>query len=190
LLTSTSVFQTGFSCRADTATIQALRQASTVSYKAKNVIPKMEVYNDDILIKDALSQMFDRFNIPANAYTAKSFIIRVGKIPIHVPNIPARIKIARYHDIHHIITGYPADWRGEAEIGAWEIATGCRKSFIAWFLNSGAVIVGLFMHPKAVLKAFQRGRNTRTNLYHDFEYEPLLSMTVKEVREKIGLAEY
>jgi hypothetical protein len=148
----------------------------------------MEVYDENMLIRDALSQMFTRFNIPANAYAAKSFTIRVGKVPILVPNIPARVKIARYHDIHHIITGYPANWRGEAEIGAWEIATGCRTSFIAWFLNSGAVAVGLFMYPKAVIKAFKRGRRTRTNLYYDFEYESLLSLTVKEVREKIGLA--
>ena len=148
----------------------------------------MEVYNENILVKEALSQMFERFNIPADAYTAKSFIIRVGKIPIHVPNSAARVKIARYHDIHHILTGYPANWRGEAEIGAWEIATGCRTSFVAWFLNTGAVIVGLFTHPKAVIKAFQRGRKTRTNLYHDFEYAQLLNMTIKEVRDKIGLS--
>jgi len=149
----------------------------------------MEVYNDDMLIKDALIEMFNRFGIPANAYTAKSFVIRVGKIPIHLPNIQARIRIARFHDIQHIITGYPVNWRGEAEIGAWELATGCRTSFIAWFLNSGAVIVGLFMHPKAVVKAFKRGLKTRTNLYHNFEYEPLLNMTVRELREIIGLAE-
>ena len=148
----------------------------------------MEVYDDNMLIKDALSQMFQRFNIPQNAYTAKTFVIRVGKIPIYVPNIPTRVKIARYHDVHHIITGYPANWLGEAEIGAWEIATGCRTSFIAWFLNGGAAMVGLLMHPKAVIRAFKRGRHTRTNLYHDFEYETLLKMTVKEVRENIGLA--
>lgn len=147
----------------------------------------MEAYNDNMLVKDALIEMFARFGIPANAYTAKSFVIRVGKISVPLPNIPARVKIARFHDIHHIVTAYPANWRGEAEIGAWEIATGCRYSFIAWFLNTGAVAVGLFSHPKAVIKAFKRGRNTRTNLYHNFEYEPLLQMAVKEVREKIGL---
>lgn len=148
----------------------------------------MEVYDENMLVKDALQELFARFNIPADAYTAKSFIIRVGKIPVHVPNIPARVKIARYHDIHHIITGYPANWRGEAEIGAWEIATGCRSFFIAWFLNAGAVFVGLFMYPKAVIRAFRRGRNSKTNLYHNFDYESLLTMTVKEVKDKIGIA--
>lgn len=147
----------------------------------------MEFYDDNMLVKDALTSLFLRFNIPPNAYTTKTFIIRVGRLPIYVPNTAARVKIARYHDIHHIITGYPANWKGEAEIGAWEIAIGCRTSFIAWFLNTGAVIVGLLLHPKSVIKAFKRGRATRTNLYHNFEYEPLLEMTVKEVRDKVGL---
>ena len=147
----------------------------------------MEVYDDNMLMKEALAEFFRRFEIPSDAYTAKKFTIWVGKFPIYVPNTSARVKIARYHDLHHIITGYPANWRGEAEIGAWEIATGCRTSFIAWFLNSGAVLVGLFTHPKAVIDAFRRGRNTKTNLYHDFDYESLLKMPVKEVRDKIGL---
>ncbi len=147
----------------------------------------MEIYDENLPVKTALAQLFERFGFLADAYTAKWFVLRVGKFPIYVPNIPARVKVARFHDIHHVLTGYPANWRGEAEIGAWEIATGCRTSFIAWFLNGGAVVVGLFLWPRAVARAFRRGRRTRTNLYHDFEYEPLLEMTVREVREGIGL---
>lgn len=87
-----------------------------------------------------------------------------------------------------MLTGYPANWKGEAEIGAWEIATGCRMYWVAWFLNLGAVFVGLFLFPKAVFQAFKRGRKTTTNLYHDFDYEQLLDLTVKDLRDKIGLA--
>ena len=93
----------------------------------------------------------------------------------------------RFHDIHHVLTGYPANWRGEAEIGAWELATGCRTYWVAWFLNLGAAFVGLFLFPRAVVWAFIRGRNSRTNLYHEFEYEPLLDMRIKALRERIGL---
>lgn len=147
----------------------------------------MEIFNENMLIKDALGELFSHFGIPADAYTAKNFVIRVGKLPISIPNIPSRVKIARFHDIHHIVTGYAANWKGEAEIGAWELATGCRTSFVAWFLNSGAIMVGLVLYPKDVYKAFKRGWNTRTNLYHDFDYELLLNSTIKEVRAKIGL---
>lgn len=147
----------------------------------------MEIYDDSLTIKAALGQLFERFGFPADAYTAKWFTINVGKFPVYLPNIPARVKVARFHDIHHVLTGYPANWKGEAEIGAWEIATGCRTSFIAWFLNGGAVLVGLFLYPGAVLRAFRRGWHTRTNLYHHFDYEPLLGMTVAELRHTIGL---
>lgn len=147
----------------------------------------MELYHEDMTIRDALARMFEEFGFKDDAYTAKWFPIYVGKIPIYLPNIPSRARIARFHDIHHVITGYPANWRGEAEIGAWELATGCRSSWVAWFLNSGAVAVGLLLYPGAVWRAFQRGRNTRSNLYFDYDYEPLLDETIKSLREKIGL---
>lgn len=147
----------------------------------------MEVYNEALPLKTALAQFFERFGFSADAYTAKWFAIYVGKFPIYVPNIPSRVWVARYHDLHHVLTGYPANWRGEAEIGAWELATGCRTLWVAWFLNGGAVVVGLFLWPRAVLRAFRRGRRTRTNLYHDFDYEPLLEMTVGELRDRVGL---
>ncbi|MBK7938485.1 MAG: hypothetical protein IPJ82_16000 [Lewinellaceae bacterium] len=148
----------------------------------------MEIYDENLPVKTAIAQLFERFGFSDDAYTAKTFAIYIGKFAIYLPNLPARVKVARFHDIHHVLTGYPANWRGEAEIGAWEIATGCRTSFVAWFLNVGAVFIGLFLWPRAVARAFRRGRRTRTNLYHDFEYEPLLEMTVRELREKIGLA--
>ncbi|MFN0013237.1 MAG: hypothetical protein ACKVU2_01700 [Saprospiraceae bacterium] len=147
----------------------------------------MEVYEENLSIRVALAQLFERFGFSSDAYTAKWFAVYIGKYPIYLPNIPSRVRIARFHDIHHVLTGYPANWRGEAEIGAWELATGCRTSLVAWFLNSGAVSVGLILYPVAVFRAFKRGWRTRTNLYHNFQYEPLLEMTVGELRDKIGL---
>ena len=149
----------------------------------------MEIYDDQLSVKEALGQLFQRFGFNDDAYTAKWFALYVGKFPIYLPNIPSRVKVARFHDIHHVLTGYPANWHGEAEIGAWELATGCRTSFVAWFLNSGGVFVGLFICPRAVFKAFRRGWRSRTNLYHDFEYDSLLTQTVRNLRERIGLAQ-
>ena len=117
----------------------------------------MEVYDENLSIKAALAQLFERFGFSPDSYTAKWFAIGIGKRLIYLPNIPSRVKVARFHDIHHVLSGHPPNWRGEAEIGAWEIATGCRTSLVAWFLNVGAVFVGLFMHPIAVWKAFKRG---------------------------------
>lgn len=148
----------------------------------------MEYYNEQLSIREALKQFFQRFGFGEDAYTAKWFAIYIGKFPIYLPNIPSRVKIARFHDIHHVLTGYPANWRGEAEIGAWELATGCRTSLVAWFLNGGAVFVGFFLWPKAVWRAFSRGRASKTNLYYDFDYESLLNESVESLRSRIGLA--
>jgi hypothetical protein len=148
----------------------------------------MEHYDENITVSAAIAQLFERFGFAPDSYTAKWFVIGIGKLLIPLPNIPSRVKVARFHDIHHILTGYPANWKGEAEIGAWELATGCRTSLVAWFLNGGAVFVGLFLWPGAVWRAFKRGRHTRTNLYHDFDYDSLLGLTVGELRQTIGLA--
>src|SRR2546426_2460170 len=65
----------------------------------------------------------------------------------------------------HVATGYDTTLVGEAEIGAWELASGCRHYYAAWILNLGAVVTGLFLAPGRVVRAFQRGRRC-TNLYH------------------------
>lgn len=86
-----------------------------------------EVYPDDVQIKHASTQLFDRFNIPCDAYTAEKFSIYVGNFPIHLPNIPLWVKVARFHDIHHVLTGYPANWGGEVQSGAWSLTSACRN---------------------------------------------------------------
>lgn len=148
----------------------------------------MEYYDENLSVREGVTQLFQRFGIPADAYTAKWFTLPIGRFNLRVPNIPSRAFVAKLHDIHHVLTGYPANWKGEAEIGAWEIATGCRSHFVAWFLNGGAVAIGLLLWPKAVWKAWRRGRKTGTNLYHDFDYNSLLSFKIKDLREKINLA--
>lgn len=147
----------------------------------------METYDENLPVRLLLPELFRRFNIPQNAYTSKTFVIKVGPLPLHFPNSRSRVKVARFHDLHHLLTGYPANWVGEAEIGAWEIATGCRQYFIAWFLNFGAMIVGLFLQPGKVIRAFERGRKTKKNLYYDFDYEELLEKRLPEIRTMIGL---
>lgn len=147
----------------------------------------MGAFDDALSVRDALSQLFLRYGIPEDAYTASHFTIPVGPIKFRFPNTKSRVTVAQFHDIHHILTGYPTTWVGEAEIGAWELAAGCRGYFIAWFLNGGAAFVGLFINPRAVIRAFRRGWNTPTNLYHDFEYTDLLNLTLGELRRKTGI---
>lgn len=113
--------------------------------------------------------------------------LKIGPIPIAFLNIGARRDAVRFHDVHHLVTGYQTDWAGEAEIGAWEIASGCGRYWVAWLLNSGAMGFGAVLWPRRTLRAFVRGRNSR-NLYRE-HYEPVLLEEVEELRQRLALVQ-
>ena len=110
----------------------------------------------------------------------------MGPIALRLPNTPARVRSVRYHDLHHVMTGYRTDWTGEAEIAAWEIAGGCADHHAAWLLNLWAMAIGLAIAPGAVRRAFLRGRRTR-NLYREPWNEAWLDARVGALRARLGL---
>jgi hypothetical protein len=65
--------------------------------------------------------------------------LQAGPIPLYLLNTKARVAAVRFHDIHHVVTAYNTTWTGEAEIGAWEIASGCAYHYAAWLLNLQAM---------------------------------------------------
>ena len=96
------------------------------------------------------------------------------------------MRAVRTHDLHHVVTGYATNVVGEAEIGAWEIASGCAGFAAAWILNLFALALGLASDPAATWRAFLRGRRTR-NLYRAAYDDALLAARVGEVRARLGL---
>ena len=78
----------------------------------------------------------------------------------------------KFHDLHHVLTGYDTDFSGELEISAWEIGAGCKRYAAAWGLNLGGVAAGLFTCGSRVFASFVRGRRSAT-LYG----EPCASLT-------------
>jgi hypothetical protein len=146
------------------------------------------VYDDELKIKDALQIYFAKYHFKDGGYKDTWFKIKVGPLFIPLPNIKSRVDAVKIHDIHHLVTEYAATLKGEAEIGAWEIGSGCGRYYVAWLLNSGSFFYGLIFFPKAVYDAFAKGRNARTNLYHNTFYdETLLNKTVGDLRQRIGI---
>jgi len=95
-------------------------------------------------------------------YSKKVEWIPLGPVRVPVPNIDARVRALRFHDIHHVLTDYRTDWRGEFQISAWELGAGCRDAWFAWLINMGGLLAGLIILPRRTLRAFLRGRHSRS----------------------------
>ena len=124
--------------------------------------------------------------LPADCGRSLRWIrVRFLGVPIVFPNFDARRAILFWHDVHHLLTGYATDWAGEAEIGGYEIASGCRRYWAAWFFNFGGWLFGLVVAPRRLFAAFVRGRCC-TNFYGVDEAH-VASLTIAEARAQLGL---
>lgn len=125
---------------------------------------------------------------PNGGYDEPKVPITLGPFKVLIPNTNGRVRAVRFHDLHHILTGYDTDLRGEGEIAAWEIASGCADHYAAWVLNFGAMGIGVFLEPKRIWQAFLRGRKTQNLYRHTFD-DALLERTVAEMRTQLHLDE-
>lgn len=146
----------------------------------------MADYADALSVREARARYFERNGFGDGGYDAKWVKLALGPIPLAIPNSAARVRAVRLHDLHHVATGYDTNVLGEAEIGAWEIGGSCRGFVAAWILNLYAMVLGYFIDPSAVFRAFVRGRHTR-NLYRGEWDEALLDRRVGDLREQLRL---
>ena len=91
--------------------------------------------------------------------------VYTGCLLVPLPNIETRHIYLKYHDLHHIVTGYSTGRIGEGEVSAWELGTGSmRASLLLGSMNLIALSTGLVLEPKRMWRAFRRGCSSR-NLY-------------------------
>jgi hypothetical protein len=122
-------------------------------------------YSPDLTLGEARAQFFDEAGFGADGgYGARWVEVRVGPVPLYFPNTEGRRLAAHFHDVHHILTGYPTSLPGETEIAAWEVATGLRRHWVGWLLDLMGFAFGLVINPRRVYRAFVRGRRS-ANLY-------------------------
>lgn len=148
----------------------------------------MPVYDAALSVRESRALYFARSGFAADGgYDDRWVKLKTGdRVVFAFPNTKARVRSVRLHDIHHVLTEYDTSWTGEAEIGAWELASGCGNHYPAWMLNLGAAAIGLLLAPRRTLRAFARGRRSR-NLYASEFSESLLDRTVGELRAELRL---
>ncbi|HEX8455902.1 MAG TPA: hypothetical protein VF656_01170 [Pyrinomonadaceae bacterium] len=146
----------------------------------------MSLYSPELSLRAARERYFESNGFAGGGYEEGWVKMKAGPVPIWFPNTVARVKAVKFHDLHHVLTEYPTTWRGESEIGAWEVATGCAAHYQAWLLNLLAFAIGLVINPRGVYRAFMRGRRTR-NLYRATFSDELLARRVGDVRRELDL---
>jgi hypothetical protein len=147
----------------------------------------MTTYENRLSMFDARQRYFADNGFDGT-YSERWVRLKAGPIRLVFPNAAGRVRAVKLHDLHHIVTGYQTTWTGEAEIGAWEIAGGCGRFAWAWLLNLYAFAIGAVIVPRAVWRAFVRGRHTR-NLYRGDAgpHAAVLDRSVGEMRQRLGL---
>ncbi|HEV2802392.1 MAG TPA: hypothetical protein VGW12_18110 [Pyrinomonadaceae bacterium] len=146
----------------------------------------MSLYSPELSLRAARERYFEINRFADGGYEEGWVKMKAGPFPVWFPNTVARVKAVKFHDLHHVLTEYPTTWRGEAEIGAWEVATGCAAHYQAWLLDLLAFAIGLAINPRGVYLAFMRGRRTR-NLYRTVFSDELLARRVGDVRRELAL---
>jgi hypothetical protein len=147
-----------------------------------------KTYPDTMTLAEARSLFFTRSGLGEDGgYNARWVRVETKPIPVYFPNTACRVEAARLHDLHHVAMEYETDWAGEAEIAAWEIASGCGRHGWAWLLNLGAFTVGMALFPRRLYRAFMRGRRC-ANLYREgFPESELATKSVSWLRERCGI---
>lgn len=142
--------------------------------------------DDRSTMREARARYFEQNGFGADGgYDDRWVHLALGPVPASFPNSRARARAVKYHDLHHIVTGYATDIVGEFEISAWEIGAGCKGFVAAWVLNLGGMAGGVVTAPRRTLRAFARGRRSRS--LYGRAFESLLDERVATVRAQLGL---
>lgn len=113
----------------------------------------------------ALKKFYEESGFEEDTGKRPAFVdVFVGCLLIPLPNVETRRKYLKFHDLHHVITGFSASQAGEGEVSAWELGTGSLLHPILMFMNLIAISTALAIIPKRVFSAYLLGCKSK-NLY-------------------------
>ncbi|MET0393405.1 MAG: hypothetical protein ABW019_09705 [Chitinophagaceae bacterium] len=139
--------------------------------------------------REVLPGFYKQYHLDEDGGNASPYVkMELGKrLFLYLPNSNARRRAVFKHDVHHLLTGYSSVFKGETEIAAWEIGSGCTRYPAAFILNLYGIMIGMLFSSAGVYRAFIRGRHT-CNLYRDrFTDEQLLDMPLPVIRKYLLL---
>ena len=142
--------------------------------------------SSELTLREGRESYFRANGFSEKGYSEKWVPLSAGPFRFGFPNTKARVSAVKRHDLHHVLTGYEATWVGEAEIAAWELASGCGRFYAAWILNVAAATIGLVISPRMLVKAWRKGRQEE-NLYSREWSDAWLDQKVSDVRRELRI---
>ncbi|HZU78808.1 MAG TPA: hypothetical protein VE991_02735 [Acidimicrobiales bacterium] len=140
----------------------------------------------DLTLRQALESHLAEEGFGPDRDDAERWVtVRIGPVPLCLPNLPIRRRSTYPHDLNHVVSGYGHDLAGESEISAWELGGGFGRHVAAYFLAWPIVLPAALTMPRRSFAAFVRGRRTRNFFVTD--PTPFLDRPVSEVRAALGL---
>jgi hypothetical protein len=128
-----------------------------------------------------LARLRAQHGIDGTYDATRTWPFRIGPLTIAVPNFSWRRAAIQRHDLHHILNGFPFNMRGEFQVATWEFAAGRYPHPGASLLLLPLVMLGMLWSPRAIWRAFMKGRRARS-LYHP----DLLALDLPVLRERLG----
>jgi hypothetical protein len=118
-----------------------------------------------VTLQDELATFYKRSGFGEVVGARLTVPVYTGCMLVPLPNIETRRRFLKYHDLHHLVTGYSVGRIGEGEVSAWELGTGSALvSPMLGVMNLIALSTGLVLEPRRMWRAFLRGCASR-NLY-------------------------
>ncbi len=142
----------------------------------------------NLTVEKALDLFYQREMIGREAFEESINYAQVGPFNLPFPNFKARQEAVFLHDINHLITGYDTSKLGEAEVAAFELASGFPlRCWIGYFYAPLAFLGGVWFGPKRVWRAFKRGWGAK-NACHlvGLPKSTLMSMTLEDFKARLG----
>jgi hypothetical protein len=139
---------------------------------------------DEITVGKRLKEMGlddDPFATAARAGNWWSF--EAWGVTLYSYNFAWRRKALAFHDLHHVVTGYPCNMEGEMQVATWEFAAGPCPSPFAQLFCLPLVAMGAATMPRKTFAAYRNGRRSNSLFGRELG-SGVSAMPVPELRQK------
>ncbi len=155
----------------------------------------METYSldrplpDDLSVQSALDAYLDENGFTTAEYDARTVTVTFWGATFTLPNLASRRLAIRFHDLHHVMTGYGTDPAGEFEVSAWELRHGIGVFGIyVRLIILGGALAGLLIYSRRTLAAWKTaGPGSTFSKPTPDLYKALLGLSVRELRKRFGV---